>query len=149
MKITLSAEDAERLGVPPVVEYDENALTGREAIALQAQVGWSLTRLGMALQGRPMRINGEQQYATDDNGDPQTDAPLIEIESEALLVCAWIAARRAGCTLSYAEFDINLLATEYDNSTPELAPVGKASSRPKTSRPSTRATSPRSRRRSA
>ncbi len=116
MRFRLSEEDASRYGCDPEVEFDESRLTGREAIALKKQTGWSLERIGQAMVGdRVVDSDGGQVWQLDEHGDPELDeagqkVPLRAIDPEALLVMAWLAVRRSVGDVPWRDFDINLVA---------------------------------------
>lgn len=118
MKITLSAADADRLGCPREVEFDEGRLMAREAVAIQAQTGWRLEKLHRELNGKPVTDDeGNPVYLLDDMGFPELDEQgkqiqLRDINVEALLIAAWIAVRRE-VNIPYSEFDIDLLGSQF------------------------------------
>jgi hypothetical protein len=129
MRFRLTEDDAERLDCPQVIEFDENKLTGREAIALKKLTGWSMERLGQAMAGdRVVDDDGNQIWQLDEHGDPAKDEagnriPLRAIDPEALLVMAWLAVRRTAGDRPWKDFDINLMAMTGDDEVDE----GKAS----------------------
>lgn len=116
MRFRLSEEDAERLNCPRDIEFDETRLTGREAIALKKQTGWSLERLGQAMAGdRVIDDAGNQVWQLDEHGDPVIDdagqkIPLRAIDPECLLVMAWLAVRRTAGDRPWRDFDIDLVS---------------------------------------
>lgn len=121
MRFRLSEEDAQTLDCPREVEFDEGKLSGREAIALKKQTGWSLERLGQASVGdRVLDADGNQVWQLDEHGDPELDEagqkiPLRSVDPECLLVMAWLAVRRTtGREVSWLDFDINLVAFAQD-----------------------------------
>lgn len=141
MKVRLSEADAARLDCPRDVEFDQQRVMGREAIAL-SKIGWSLERLGHASGGRPvMGDDGKPMHATDENGQVQLDAGgnpvlLLTLDPEALLVMVWLAVRRAkGCDVPWADFDVDIRAVA--ESLGEEDEPGKAGPKPTRSRTST------------
>lgn len=134
MKFALSEEDAERLGCPRTVEFDETRLTGREAIALKKLTGWTMERLGQAMEGtRVVDDDGNQVWQLKD-GEPAVDEagqkiPLLSIDPEALLVMAWLAVRRTVGDRPWKDFDVNLMALG-DGEEEVEADEGKASTEP-------------------
>lgn len=130
MKITLTEEDAARIGCPRVVEFDDNRIMTREAIAIQKTTGYSLEGLGRGLTGVPVKdADGNLRYRTDDEGNEVRDefghrTVLREIDIEALLVAAWIAVRRSGVQVPWDDFDLDLLGTEFGDA--EVVDEGKA-----------------------
>jgi hypothetical protein len=129
VKITLSAEDAERMQCPQVVEFDDKRIMAREAIAIQKATGWSMDGLGRALGGTPVTSpDGSPVYETDEDGVEIRDQfgnriRLREINMEALLLAAWIAVRRSGVTVPWDDFDLDLLGAQWGDD--EVVEPGK------------------------
>lgn len=120
MRIRLSEEDAERLDCPREVEFDEERLTGREAIALKKLTGWTFERFAQALGGgeRAVDDDGNVIWELDETGAPVADeagnkVPLRTIDPEALLVAIWLAVRRTAGDRPWKDFDVNLIGTEF------------------------------------
>ncbi len=138
MKIRLSAADAQRLGCPEELEYDETKLMGREAIAIQKQTGWTPERVARAMEGRIVRDeNGDIEYLEDEHGDRVLDEggrpiPFRDVDAEALLITAWTAVRRSVPEVKWADFDIDLFGTQFgeppaaEPSTGETGDQGKS-----------------------
>jgi hypothetical protein len=130
MKITLTAEDADRIGCPQVVEFDDTRIMTREAIAIQKTTGYSLEGLGRGLTGLPVKdAAGNIQYVTGEDGTEVRDefghrSVLREVDIEALLVAAWIAVRRAGVKVPWDDFDLDLFGTKFGDD--EVVDEGKA-----------------------
>jgi len=133
MRIRLSEEDAARLGVPRDLEFDPDKLMGRELIALEEEVGWNVDSLEQHLQGEYLtNALGEPEWETDDNGKVVLDGGGKPMRARGLrvatvLVVAWLAARRAGCRVPYAEFDFAVTGAEFDTEEPGKAPASSAS----------------------
>ena len=146
MRIRLSEEDATRLGCPRDLEFDPDKLMGRELIALEEEVGWNFDTLEENLQGEYLKnALGEPVFETDDKGKVVLDGGGKPMRARGLkmttvVVIAWIAARRAGSKVPYAEFDFNVNGAEFDTEEPGKAPASPTS---------TTTTRPRSARRSA
>lgn len=144
MKITLSDEDAERLGVGPVVEFDERRLSSLEAIQMSKATKWSLIRFtnafGQVLRdddGKPvMQRDASGEFVRDEAGGL---IPVRDIETTALVLAVWLAVRRAGRDIAWKDFDINLIATDFEDED-EDDEQGKAPGGPTTT---TKATSKR------
>jgi hypothetical protein len=149
MRIRLTEEDAERLGVARDLEFDSDKLMGRELIALEDEVGWTVDSLEANLQGEYLtNAIGEPVWETDDRGKVVLDGggkPMRArgLKAATILVITWLAARRAGCTVPYAEFDFAVTGAEFDTEEPGKAPASPASPT------STTTGKPRSRRSSA
>ncbi len=129
MRITLSEEDAQRLGVPREMNFREDRIMGSELIALEEQVGWDVERLDQALIGEPVTnaigqpvwvLDDKDKPVLDDKGKPRQQRAM---KVRTLMVLAWMCARRANPAIAWDGFDINVLATEF---VPE--PEGKAPS---------------------
>jgi hypothetical protein len=130
MKITLTEQDAQRMGCPRVIEFDDDRIMAREAVLIQKTTGWSIEGLGRGLTGMPVKDDaGNLQYVTDESGEEIRDefghrTVLREVQVEALLAAAWIAARRAGVNVPWEDFDLDLLATQWGDA--EVVDEGKA-----------------------
>jgi hypothetical protein len=130
MRITLTEKDAERIGCPRVVEFDDGRIMTREAIAIQRSTGYTLEGLGRGLSGLPVKDrDGNIQYVTGEDGNEIVDEfghrkVLREVDIEALLVAAWIAVRRAGVQVPWDDFDLDLLGTQFGDD--EVVDEGKA-----------------------
>lgn len=85
IRIKLTAEDAQRLGVSESVEYDNDKPRLREIRELKRQAGLTWEQLG-------------QQLATGD------------LEAAALLV--WVALVRQGLSVAWNDFDLELTGTD-------------------------------------
>lgn len=81
MKIRLSTEDTERLGLPEVLEFDWSQLTVAEAREVKQTTGVN----AVALPG----LWGS-------------------MDAEGILVVVWLAARRAGVQLDWETLEFNL-----------------------------------------
>ena len=116
MRFRLSEKDAKRLDCPREVEFDENTLSGREAIALKKLTGWSLERLMQGMEGdRVLDDDGEQIWQLGPDGDVARDEagnriPLRAIDPECILVMAWLAVRRTAGDRPWKTFDIDLMS---------------------------------------
>ena len=89
LRITLPPEDRERLGAPEVIEIDLNRPTLGQIRALHEQVGWSWEQFVETVHGRR---EGDRAYAAG--------------------ILYWLAARSAGVTTPWAEFDLDFLGVE-------------------------------------
>lgn len=129
MKIILSEDDATRLGVPRELEYNENKLMGREAIAIQKATGWTPSALARALDGRVvLDEDGQPLYDTDDAGQPVLDedgrrVPLRDVDAEALVILVYVAVLRSGVKIKYADFDIDFFGTKFGGEDPGKGPA--------------------------
>lgn len=148
MKIRLSEEDAERLGCPRDLVFDESRLMGRELMALEEQVGWTFQDLERKLQGDPaVDHTGAPIWETDDKGKlvladgKPTQMRVLRVEQ--LMVMAWLCAFRANPDVAWKTFDINLTGAEFSDDSPGKDPT------PAASKPSTTSTRRRSARSSA
>ncbi len=143
MKFRLSEEDAQRLDCPRDVEFDENRLMGREAIAL-SKIGWSMERLAAAQAGVPVTDgDGNAMYERDANGDVVLKggkpAFLLAVDPEALLVIGWLAVRRTkGADVPWDGFDLDLRAFAESIEGEEPGKAGTGSARSRTSTRSTK-----------
>jgi len=128
MRITLSEEDAQRLGVPRELEFREDRVMGSELIALEEQVGWDVDKLDQALNGEPAtNALGEPLWALDDKGKPVLDdkgKPVQQrvMKVRTLMVLAWMCVRRTNPAVTWDGFDINIIATELSPGTEGKAP---------------------------
>lgn len=133
MRIRLSEEDAALLGCPRDLEFDPERLMGRELIALEEEVGWNFDSLEENLQGEYLKnALGEPVFETDDTGKVVLDGGGKPMRARGLkmttvVVIAWLAARRSGCKLPYAEFDFNVTGAEFDPEEPGKAPASATS----------------------
>ena len=135
MRIRLTEEDATRLGCPRDLEFDPDRLMGRELIALEEEVGWTVDSLEQNLQGEYLKnALGEPIFETDDKGKLVLDGGGKPMRARGLkmttvVVIGWLAARRAGSKVPYAEFDFNVNGAEFDPEEPEpgKAPASPAS----------------------
>lgn len=149
MKFRLSQEDADKLGCPREVEFDEAKFTTRENIDLQKQTGFTMERLGYFLPGVPARgRDGMPLYLLDDDGREQLDdagkkIPLREMDAEAIAAAVWLAVRRGGSQVDFADMDVNLVALEFHDEPEGKAPANREERRAakKTSKPSSPRTS--------
>lgn len=129
MRIRLTEEDATRLGCPRELEFDPEKLMGRELIALEEEVGWNVDNLEENLQGEYLKdALGGPVFETDDKGKVVLDGGGKPMRARGLkiatvLVITWLAARRAGCTVPYAEFDFSVTGAEFDPEEPGKAPA--------------------------
>jgi hypothetical protein len=139
MKFRLSEEDAQRLGCPRDVEFREDRIMGREAIAL-SKIGWPLERISLHVGGRPVvDDDGKAMHDLDEHGEVRRDPAgnpvvLLTIDPEAMLAMLWVAVRRTGVEVAWRDFDLNLMAVEWV----EEDEPGKA--KPTRSRTGTKAT---------
>lgn len=146
MRIRLTEEDATRLGCSRDLEFDADRLMGRELIALEEEVGWNVDSLEEKLQGEYLKdALGGPVFETDAKGKVVLDGggkPMRArgLKVSTILVIAWLAARRAGCKVPYAEFDFAVSGAEFDPEEPGKAPASPTN---------TTTTKPRSARRSA
>lgn len=129
MKIRLSDVDAERLGVAPVLEFDDSRMSSLEAIAMSKATGWSVVRLGHALQGHVLRDDNGPVFHRDPLGELVRDeagnpSPVMDIPTEALVICTWLAVRRGGVDVAWKDFDVNLAAVDFGDE--DEAEPGKA-----------------------
>lgn len=137
-KFRLSEEDAARLDCPRDVEFREDRIMGREAIAL-SRIGWSMERLYAVVErGTPVVDGaGNAMFEVDENGEPKLDdwgkpIRLVAVDPEAALVMVWLAVRRAkGVDVPWPEFDVDLMRLESIIGDDEEAPAapGKARTR--------------------
>jgi hypothetical protein len=134
MRIRLTEEDATRLDCPRDLEFDAERLMGRELIALEEEVGWTVDSLEENMQGEYLKnALGEPVWETDDKGKVVLDGggkPMRArgLKASTILVIAWIAARRAGCKVPYAEFDFAVTGAEFDTEEPGKAPASATNS---------------------
>lgn len=133
MKFRLSEEDAQRLDCPQDIEFDEERLTGREAIAMKKLTGWTMERFGQAFAGeRVVDEDGNVVWELDDAGAPKRDeagnrVPLRSADPEAILVAVWLAVRRAVGDRPWKGFDVNLFPLmQEDTESAGEVPEGKA-----------------------
>jgi hypothetical protein len=146
MRIRLSEEDAGRLGCPRDLEFDADRLMGRELIALEEEVGWTVDSLEENLQGEYLKnALGEPVFETDAKGKLVLDGGGKPMRARGLkmttvVVITWLAARRAGSKVPFADFDFNVNGAEFDPEEPGKAPASPTN---------TTTTKPRSARRSA
>lgn len=134
MQIRLSAEDVERLGCPEVLEYDEQKLMAREAVALKRATGMSVQRLGELLAGEPCpehkaqcskcrrtpcEVHGMGRPCEEHDelvdGCERCKLPCENcggVDTEALVAMVWIALYRAGVRIPYADFDFDIFAMQ-------------------------------------
>lgn len=133
MRIRLSEEDAQRLGCPRDLEFDPEKIMGRELIAMEEEVGWDVDRLEESLQGDYLKnALGEPVFETDANGKVVLDGGGKPMRARGLkiatvIVITWLAARRAGCKVPYADFDFAVTGAEFDAEEPGKAPEAPAS----------------------
>lgn len=138
MRFRLSEEDAERLDCPQDIEFDEERLTGREAIALKKLTGWTMERFGQAFAGeRVLDDDGNVVWELDGTGAEKRDeagnrVPLRSADPEAILVAVWLAVRRTVGDRPWKGFDVNLIPLMQEDPAAEVD-EGKA---PETSEPS-------------
>lgn len=119
MRIRLADADRERLGCPEWVEYDPNKLGLREAAALKRETGYTPEMLSRRLQGtaqfdtatgEPLTepvLDEHQQPVIGEDGQPKTKL-LLEPDYEAWAAVVWLALRRAGTLIAFADFDIEI-----------------------------------------
>lgn len=155
MKITLTAEDAERIGVSRELDLDIEKLMGRELIAMERVTRWSHEALvdGMAGRGAVDAL-GQPIFETEDDGVTRKKDPagnpiqVIGFNLELLLIIAWLACRRAkGEDIDWETFDINVNGTVFGDDDPGKAPAPNRAQR-RASKTSTTTTKPRLRTRS-
>lgn len=133
MRIRLSEEDAERLGCPRDIEFDYDKVMGRELIAMEEQAGWDIHRLEQGLEGEYLtNALGEPIWETDSKGKVVLDGGGKPMRARGLkmatvMVVTWLAVRRAGSTVSYADFDFDVTGAEFDPEEPGKAPPTPAS----------------------
>jgi hypothetical protein len=153
--ITLTAEDAERIGVPTRLELDLDKLMGRELIAMERVTRWSYEALQQGMSGRPaVDAIGQPIFETEDDGVTRKKDPagnpiqVTGFDLELLLVIAWLACRRAkGEEVDWATFDIDVNGAEFDGDDEGKAPAPNRAQR-RASKTGTTTTKPRSRTRS-
>lgn len=88
IKIRLSAEDAESLGVPRELAFSESSFRLKEARQLERETGFTLQALKDGLSG----------------GD-----------INALAALAWFVVVRAGRMISFEDFDIDLMGMDVES----------------------------------
>lgn len=119
MRITLSEEDAQRIGVPRELEFREDRIMGSDLIALEEQFGWTVDKLDQALLGEPATDPaGGPVWELDDKGKPVLDGKGKPVQARTmsvrtLMVITWIAARRAVPDLPWNGFDISITGTDF------------------------------------
>ena len=132
MKIRLSEEDATRYGVERDIEVDESKFMAREVIVMQKVTGWTVDKLGRALQGKvALDDDGKPLYLRDGEGNEVHDEsgkriPLREVDVEALLILAWMGVRRLNPEVKYVDFDIDLTGVNFGGDEDIEGDEGKA-----------------------
>lgn len=109
MRIRLSDEDRARLGIESEwIEFDLDQLMSDEAEQMEA-AGYFLDDFLTELR-------------------PATDGQRRPVR--ALRTAVWMAARRSGCTVPWAEFNYSLVGTQFEAPTaPEPTPARKPRAR--------------------
>ncbi len=128
MRIRLSEEDAERLGCPRDIEFDQNKVMGRELIAMEEQAGWDIHRLEAGLEGEyltnalgePIWEMENGKVVLDGGGKPMRARGL---KMATVMVITWLAVRRAGSTVAYKDFDFDVTSAEFEPEEPGKAPA--------------------------
>lgn len=102
IQLRLPEADRERLGLPEWIEYDPATLMLTEATALQDEFDIDPWDFAKVLRGTPV---------LGPDGEPVMvgGRPKMRQDMRAWRFVVWVAARRAGCTVPLAEFDINVL----------------------------------------
>lgn len=116
----LPADVREKYGLPEIVTYDFDTLMLDEAIALEDELGWTPDELLERLNTPVL------DPAT---GEPRLDADgnrLVRRDLRAYKFVIWCAAVRAGASVSYPDFNLNLMAlrarSTADDAGPKEAP---------------------------
>lgn len=87
IRITLTAEDAATLGAPEVIEYDGSRPRVKVLRELNKQVGMTLAELGEQLEKRDLLAQS---------------------------VFVWMALKSLGNPISWEDFDLDIVGTEFD-----------------------------------
>lgn len=98
--VRLSEVDADRFGVPQVLDCDFNTLTLGEAEAIEELTGLSIDEAVQVLEAAAWHSQ------RDENGKP-VDGPLVR-DYRALRLPVWFGLYRAGVRVPYAELDFRL-----------------------------------------
>lgn len=101
IKLRLPEADRTRLGLPEWIEYDPATLMLTEAEQLQDVLGIDPWDLAKALQGTPV-LNADGSPVMDG------DKPKTKQNLRAWRFVVWVAAKRAGCDVPLATFDVNV-----------------------------------------
>jgi hypothetical protein len=117
LRYQLSEQDRERLGLPEWMEFDPTKLLMSEAEALE-DTGYNTDEFLDDLAGYEVydrqgnqvmvaELEEDGSPALDEDGHPRM-RPKIRFRVRAHKAAVWMAARRAGCGLSFGEFDFDL-----------------------------------------
>lgn len=114
IKLRVPEADRERLGLPEWVEYDPEYLLLTEAQVLQDELDIDPWNLIGEMQGRPV---------LDGAGNPvEVDGkPKLRRNWQAWRFALWVAAKRSGCQVAYADFDVNVIGLRTGSPEPEAA----------------------------
>lgn len=102
MRFRLADGDRERLGLPEWIDFDIDSFDVIEAEEIE-DAGYEAGLFLEQLAGR--------ERATADGGK------TVHIPARALRTATWLAAKRAGCAVPYAQFRFDLLGARMEAST--------------------------------
>lgn len=112
-RIRLSEKDRKRFGCPEWLTVDVDSMTAREAAIIQTEGGIAPDEISDELIGQPVFDNGAPVFQRDivtgevirDDGIPRQKR---RYNFNAWLALVWLALRRNGIQVPYAEMDFDL-----------------------------------------
>lgn len=125
----MSEADAQRIGCDRTLVFDESRITAREAVRLQKATGFSLERVGRALQGTIVRgpdglpINEVDEDGTEIVRDGKR-VPVREVDLEAVIAMIWFCLARAGVHVAFDDLDFDVTHLDLADDEDE-EPAGK------------------------
>jgi hypothetical protein len=112
IRMRLPETDRERLGLPEWIEFDPASMMLSEAEALQEEFDIDPWDFAGVLRGTPVTGPGGEPVLVDGK-------PRMRQDMRAWRFVVWAAARRAGCTVSLKDFDVNVLGMRTAPQEPE------------------------------